>query len=590
MASKPMRIGEILMAEGLITSEQLNEALGEGGKRVGKTLVRLGYVTDEGIARALANQFHLEFVDLKDAVVPTTILNAVPESVARKNIAIPISREDNALTVAMSDPLNVLAIDELGRVTKMRIKLSVATEKEIIKAIDRHYIAAKGIEELLKAEDMRNIELLGSEAEITDKLLRIADETSVVRLVNMIISQAVESRASDIHMEPESDTMRVRFRIDGVLHDAANLPITLHPAITSRVKILGNMDIAEKRHPQDGRFVSKVGERGADDVRVSGQRVQSVNWEKPMRRAGDKEIDVRVSTLPTTFGEKVEMRLLDKGGILADLDELSSCMDSIELMKSLIKRPYGMLLITGPTGSGKTTTIYSLLNNFNAVEKNIVTVEDPVEYQMKRINQVNVNPKAGLTFADALRHILRQDPDVIMIGEIRDIETAEIAIHAALTGHFVLSTLHTTDAAGAIGRLIDMGIEPFLISSSVIGIASQRLVRKICPDCRKPYKPEEALIRELDLPETTLFYRGEGCKNCKGDGYKGRTSIIEVLRMGEALRKMTVEKADSMTIRSYMKEMGFPSLRVEGVKAAVGGVTTIDEVIRATQEIEIDID
>lgn len=586
MIERPMRIGEILLSNGLITPEQLDEGLRTGGDRIGRTLVRLGYVSDEDISRALAKQFSLKFVSLKDILIPSTVINIIPETVARKYHAIPVSREDNSLTVATSDPLNVLSVDELARISRMRIKFVVATEADIRTAIDRHYLAAKGIEELVKAEDIGRVLLLQSETDTPDKLARVADEASVIRLVNMIVSQAVENRASDIHLEPASDTLRVRFRIDGVLHDAANLPATLHPAVTSRIKILGNMDIAEKRHPQDGRFVSKVGVRGADDVRVSGQKVQSPNWEKPMRRGGDREIDVRVSTMPTMFGEKVEMRLLNKGSMLLDLDELSPCTDSLELMKALIKRPYGLFLMTGPTGSGKSTTIYSLIGQLNAVEKNIVTVEDPVEYQMNRITQVQVNPKAGLTFADALRHMLRQDPDTIMIGEIRDRETVEIAINAALTGHFVLSTLHTNDAAGTIGRLIDMGVEPFLISSAVVGIASQRLVRKICPDCKKPYKPEDAIVREFHLPTTVQFYKGEGCGACKGEGYKGRTAIIEVLRMGEALRKLTLEKADSVTIRMQMKELGFPTLRVEGIKAVINGVTTLEEIFRATQEIE----
>lgn len=584
MAGKPLRIGEILIKEGLITPEQLDNALREGGGRVGKTLVKLGYVSDEDISKALANQFLLEFVSLEDTLVPASVINTIPEALARKHIAIPVSGDENNLTVAISDPLNVLTGDELQRATRLRIKLAVATESDIMTAIDRHYLTARGLEEIVKAEDISRVQLLQSESESPDKLLRIADEASVVRLVNMVISQAADNRASDIHMEPTSDLFRVRFRIDGLLHDAANLPITLHPAITSRIKILGNMDIAEKRLPQDGRFVTKVGVRGADDVRLSSARFQSPAWEH-MRRIGDREIDIRVSTLPTTFGEKVEMRLLNKGALLTDLDELSRSTDSIEVLKSLIKHPHGMLLMTGPTGSGKSTTIYSLLSQFNAIEKNIVTVEDPVEYQMKRINQVQVNPKAGLTFADALRHILRQDPDVIMIGEIRDRETVGIAIHAALTGHFVLSSLHTTDAAGTVSRLIDMGVEPFLVSSAVVGIASQRLVRRLCPDCKKPYKPEKAILEEFGLPQETLFYNGEGCKSCKGEGYKGRTAIIEVLRMGEALRKLTMEKADSATVRTKMNELGIPSLRVEGVKAVVSGVTSFEEIIRVTQEI-----
>lgn len=586
MVEKPMRIGELLISQGLITPEQLDIALKEGGRRVGKTLINLGYVTEEDISRALAKQFSLNFINLKDTTISSNVIKIIPETIARKHHSIPISREEGSLTVATSDPLDVLTVDEMTRISKLRIKLVVATEADIMRAIDRHYLAATGIEEFARALDIHRIELLDSETESPDKLHRIADEASVIRLVNMIISQAVENRASDIHLEPATDTLRVRFRIDGLLHDASNLPVTLQPAVVSRIKILGNMDIAEKRQPQDGRFASKIGVRGADDVRVSGQRVQSPNWEKPMKRAGDREIDVRVSTMPTMLGEKVEMRLLNKGSMLTDLDDLSPSAESIELMKSLIKRPYGMFLMTGPTGSGKSTTIYSLISQLNAVQKNIVTVEDPVEYQLDRITQIQVNPKAGLGFAGALRHILRQDPDIIMVGEIRDRETVEIAIHAALTGHLVLSTLHTTDAAGTIGRLIDMGVEPFLISSAIIGIASQRLIRKICPDCKKPYKPDETVIREFGLPETAVLYKGEGCTTCKGEGYKGRTSIIEVLRMGEALRKLTVGKADSVTIRMRIKELGLSNLRAEGLKAAISGVTTIEEVLRATQDIE----
>lgn len=580
-----MKIGELLISQGLITPEQLDTALKEGGRRVGKTLIDLGYITDEDISRALAKQFNLNFINLKDTTIASNVINTIPETIARKHNAIPIAIDGNSMTVATADPLDVLTVDDMTRISRLRVKIVVATEADILRAIDRHYLAASGIEEFARSQEIRRVELLDSETASPDKLHRIADEASVIRLVNLIISQAVENRASDIHLEPATDTLRVRFRIDGVLHDAANLHVTLQPAVVSRIKILGNMDIAEKRQPQDGRFVSKVGHRGADDVRVSGRKVQSPNWQ-PMRRSGDREIDIRVSTMPTMLGEKVEMRLLNRGSMLTDVDELSPCTESIELMKSLIKRPYGMFLMTGPTGSGKSTTIYSLVSQLNAVQKNIVTVEDPVEYQLNRITQIQVNPKAGLGFAEALRHILRQDPDIIMVGEIRDRETVEIAIHAALTGHLVLSTLHTTDAAGTIGRLIDMGVEPFLISSSIIGIASQRLVRKICPDCKKSYKPDETVVREFGLSETDVLYRGEGCERCKGEGYKGRTSIIEVLKMSEALRKLTVEKADSVKIRTQMKEMGSLTLRAEGLKAAISGITTIEEVLRATQDIE----
>lgn len=588
MAAKPKRIGEILIDEGLITPEQRDKALEEGGRRIGKTLVKLGYVTEEQIAKALAHQFNLRYLSLKDLRIPRNVLDAVPQYLARKHTAIPISisRSGRTVVVAMADPLNVLAVDELRRHTNLGIQLVISTEEEINIAIAKHYVAVKSIEEMVESEDVDSLELIEGEAEAEDKLKRIADESSVVRIVDTVLAKAFEQKASDIHLEPDFNTLRVRFRIDGILGDAANLPMKLHPAVTSRIKILSNMDIAEKRRPQDGSFVMRTGGRGGTDVRISSIHYESSSWDKGLRREGDREVDVRTSTIPVKFGEKIVMRLLDKEAMISSLDQLSPSADSLEVLKFLIRRPYGIVLITGPTGSGKTTTIYDLLGQLNTVELNVITVEDPVEYQIGRVSQVQVDPRAGITFAGALRHILRQDPDVIMVGEIRDRETAEIAFHAALTGHLVLSTLHTNDAAGTIGRLLDMGVEPFMVSSAIIGIASQRLVRKICPDCKEPYQVEDTLLRDLGLPGGTMFYHGRGCESCNGKGYSGRTAIIEVIRMGDVLKKLTLEKADSATIRSRMRELGFQTLREEGIKAVKAGITTLEEVLRTTQDIE----
>ena len=351
-------------------------------------------------------------------------------------------------------------------------------------------------------------------------------------------------------------------RIDGILHEAVNLPLKMHPAVISRLKILGELDIAEKRVPQDGRFLMKM---------------------------GDRDIDIRLSTLPTIFGEKAVMRLLDKSKVILDMESLTPVKGPLEALKKAIKRPYGMILLTGPTGSGKTTTAYTLVNLLNNMERNIVTVEDPVEYHMKVVNQVQVNPRAGLTFANALRHILRQDPDIIMIGEVRDRETAEIAIHAALTGHIVISTIHTNDAAGTISRLLDMGIEPYLVSSSITCIVGQRLVRKICPECRTSYRADTDVLRELGVSFKTrapLFYRGKGCKACKGTGYRGRIGIFEVLVIDDGIRSLILKKSPASAITEAAVKRGFRALRIQGVKAVIAGYTTVEEVLQATQDIE----
>ena len=562
---KAKKIGELLVDAGLITPSQLEEALNvsqKTGARLGRTLVNMGAVTEEGIARALAQQFNISYISLSGIIIDPQIVRLIPEMLARRYKVIPFAKEGNNLKVAMVDPLNVFAIDDLKKASNCQIFPSVATETEIQNAIDQHYGMTGSLNEIAKRLEGTEIELLKGEEEVPEKLERIASEASVIQLVNLMISQSVMERASDIHIEPDEDTLRVRMRIDGVLHEMSNLSLKLHPAVVSRVKILGNLNIAEKRLPQDGRFNIKI---------------------------GNSDIDIRVSTLPTMFGEKIVMRLLNKSALLLKLEELTPMQDTLAILKKMVNKPFGMILLTGPTGSGKTTTAYTILNMINSMDKNIVTVEDPIEYHLKIINQVQVNPKVGITFATALRHILRQDPDIVMIGEIRDRETAEIAIHAALTGHLVISTIHTNSAVGTISRLIDMGVEPFLIASAIICLVGQRLIGGVCPKCKVPYQPSPNMLKELGIPVTDkpfTFYRGEGCSMCKGTGLKGRLGIFEVLVINETVRRLIIEKKDVGAILSASMKEGFRTLRYEGLRAVVNGHTTIEEVLQATQEIE----
>ena len=417
------------------------------------------------------------------------------------------------------------------------------------------------LEDMIKRVQASGLELLKGEEDLPEKLEKIAAEASVIQLVDLLVARAIMENASDIHIEPDEDTLRVRLRVDGLLHESINLPLQLHPAVISRIKILGDVNIAEKRIPQDGRFLSKIGGR---------------------------DIDIRLSTLPTIFGEKAVLRLLDKSAMILDLNHLTPFPETLDVLSRLMKRPFGLILLTGPTGSGKTTTAYTLMNILNTMDKNLVTVEDPVEYHLKRINQVQVNPKAGVTFAGALRHILRQDPDIVMIGEIRDKETAEIAIHAALTGHLVISTIHTNDAVGTVPRLLDMGIEPYLISSAVTCIVGQRLVRKICDSCKQAYDADPVMLKELDplaRENNVKFYKGVGCAACKGNGLKGRLGIFEALVPDDILRSLIVARKDSSVLLASSVSRGFRTLRQEGIRAAAAGYTTIEEIIQATQSV-----
>jgi len=560
------RIGEILISQGLITPQQLEEALKiqkEGNeKRLGEILVEMGAISKEELYETLQYICETEYVDLSNYVIDPEVISVIPEKIALKFKLIPISKneDEDELVIAMANPLDVYAIDFVKDYTKIKnIKCMLAPEEDILNAINNYY-------QLGEYEDI--IEKLGTEIifkeeeeeEDLKKLEAISKGAPIIQLVNMLIVQGVKDRASDIHIEPNEVGLLIRFRIDGILHDIKTLPNKIKSAVISRVKILAKMDIAERRLPQDGRFQVKFGTR---------------------------EVDLRVSTIPTVFGEKVVLRLLDKSKGLISLEKLGFLPDQLTQVESIISKSYGIILLTGPTGSGKTTTLYAALNRVNSKDKNIITVEDPVEYKLDRINQIQVKPKINLVFANALRSILRQDPDIMMIGEIRDTETAQIAVQAALTGHLVFSTLHTHDAASALTRLIDMDIEPFLISSSVIGVLAQRLVRVICEKCKEEYIPEEYILRGLNIKKElknkknkfTLF-RGTGCHFCKNTGYYGRTSIYELIVLDEKIKSLIVSKASSNVIKNVGIKKGMKTLKDSGLEKAIQGITTIEEVLR----------
>ena len=563
MAEKKRRIplGITLVEQNLITEEQLKEALAESeksGEPLRKVLIRLGMVTEEDIISFYVEQMGIPRVDLSSYLIDPKIVGLIPEALSKKYQVIPLFKTKESLTVAMTDPLNVVAIDELKLKTGLNIEATIAGEVDIRQAINQYYGVGGSIEEVLKSIDIEALSVEEEDAAI-EKLHEVAEEAPIIKLVNLIMMQAIRDRASDIHVEPEESSVKIRFRIDGILHDTSEIPKHLQAAIISRIKIMSDMNIALKRAPQDGRF--------------------GINLE------GSK-IDLRVSTFPTIHGENVVMRLLDATSILLGLGELGFSEENFNHFNKLIKQPNGIILVTGPTGSGKTTTLYSALNTINTPDKNIITIEDPVEYQLKGIRQSQINPKAGLTFANGLRSILRQDPDIVMVGEIRDKETAEIAIQAALTGHLVFSTLHTNDAPGALTRLIDMGIEPFLISSSVIGILAQRLVRKLCESCKKTFKPSEKLLEDLGIPLPKVdltFYKSEGCKVCKNTGYKGRIGIFELITVDDKIRDLVLTKTSSTVIKRAAEEAGMKTLREDGLIKILAGQTSIDEVIRVTQ-------
>ena len=553
------QLDELLKARGLITDDQLEQAkhhASQRGRSVGRTLIELGLVTEAGLVSILAEQLGLEFVDLTEAQVDTSAVAMIPESTARRHNCIPISfDEDQKLVVAMADPANVVAIDDMRALTGKDIRTVVATKSDVQSAINRHYRLDHAAETLVEEAAAE----IKTEHDLEAQLASAgAEDAPIIKLVNLLITQAVNDRASDIHVEPGEHQLRVRYRIDGVLHEVMNPPKSVQAGITSRLKIMAEINIAERRIPQDGRI----------GIIVQG-----------------KQIDIRVATLPTVYGEKIVMRLLDKSSVLLQLSDLGFLPQNFQRYQQSYRKPYGAILVTGPTGSGKSTTLYATLNILNRPEVNVITVEDPVEYRLPGVNQVQTNPKAGLTFASALRSILRSDPDICLIGEIRDRETAQIAIEAALTGHLVLSTLHTNDAPSALTRLVEMGIEPFLVASSIDCILAQRLARKLCPRCKEAYEPTEEELKIARFPYDpkealpTLF-RPKGCTTCGTTGYKGRMAIHEVMSVTEEIERMVAENASSEEMGRMARQQGMLTLRDDGMEKVRQGLTSIEEVLR----------
>ena len=571
-ASQPVsrRLGDLLVREGLINQEQLQRALADqkgNNEKLGSILVRLSIINDDQLIAFLSKQYGIPSITLTQLDVDVEVVKLVPAQIARKYEVLPIKRTGNQLTLAMADPTNVFAVDDVGFMTNLQVVPVVASQGAIRKAIDRLYEAQTGgLAEVLSEMDaaVGDVEVVEGEDEQWAKadifeLKESADEAPVVRLINMILVDAIRRGASDIHLEPYEKVFRVRFRIDGVLHEIMTPPKRLEAALTSRVKIMSNLDIAERRLPQDGRIKLRYNQR---------------------------EIDFRVSTLPTIFGEKTVMRILDKDALQLDLALLGFDPWSLEQFTRAINQPYGMILITGPTGSGKTTTLYSAIHTINSPDVNIMTAEDPVEYNLKGVNQVQINEGIGRTFAAALRSFLRQDPDIILVGETRDLETAQIGIRAALTGHLVLTTLHTNDCPSTVARLLDMGIPPFLVSSALTLILAQRLGRKICKDCKQPYDAdEETLVPYGHVPQglgRVQFYKGKGCHTCSFTGMKGRVAIYEVMPITEELRDLMLRNAPTADIRDMALSQGMKTLRQNALQKVLEGVTTVEEVLRVT--------
>ncbi|HRZ86186.1 MAG TPA: type II secretion system ATPase GspE [bacterium] len=546
---------DIIKESGLVTAAQLREALIQGGERgVVESLIKLNYISETEVIKAVARHFGLAFVDLKEADIEPQALQQLSRDMARRYHALPVSLKGNVLTLAVSDPLNLDVIDSISFVTKKEIDVAIAGEADLKQALLKYYaIAEEGDQDIVRRVEEEPVK--GDEGDYDSD-----EEAPVIKLVSMVIMEAFRMRASDIHLEPLEKRFRVRYRIDGVLYEVEGPPKRLQSSIISRVKIMANMSIAEKRLPQDGRIRLKI---------------------------MNKDIDLRVSTLPGTHGESVVMRILDKSSLVMGLAELGFLDEDEKRFQGLISMPNGILLITGPTGSGKTTTLYGCLNELNRPNRKIITVEDPIEYQIPGINQVHVQEKIGLTFASVLRAMLRQAPNVIMIGEIRDLETANIAVNASLTGHLVFSTLHTNDAPGAITRLIDQGVKPFLVASSVRAVLAQRLVRKICTECKEEYVPRSDELRSLNLGERGTkriqFFHGKGCQACNNTGFRGRIGIFELLVIDEELQKMIFQKTSSTEIRKRARQLGMRTLREDGVLKVFGGITTINEVLRVTE-------
>jgi general secretion pathway protein E len=560
IAASRRLLGEILVEEGLITSDIVERALARArttGERIGEALVALGAITRDDVLRALARQQNLAYIGREELPSALPVLKSLSAKYLKTYAVCPVSVEGGLLTVATADPLNPVIVDDLRQSTGLSVKLVVSPEDAVIDAIDRTYEgAATPLQRIVEGMDDDG----GADGDEDIAHLRdMAFEAPVVRLVNLLIENAIAAEASDIHIEPFEDTLRIRYRVDGILYDQEAPPRRLQAAVTSRIKIMAEMNIAERRLPQDGRI----------RVTLHGQRV-----------------DIRVSTMPTVHGESIVMRLLKGASVFLPLERLGFPPATLARFEALIRRPHGIVLVTGPTGSGKTTTLYAALDKINSPDRKIITVEDPVEYQLKGVNQIPVKPKIGLSFATGLRHIVRQDPDVILVGEIRDLETAEIAIQASLTGHLVFSTLHTNDAPAAITRLQDMGVEPYLVASVLEGVLAQRLVRRICEACKVPHSPVAADLGALGVqaPPNLNLWRGKGCAECRGTGYRGRSGIYELFALTEEARSLILRRAPARDIRRLAIEAGMVTLRIDGWLRACEGVTTVEEILRVTQE------
>jgi len=555
-------LGQALLQAGLITARQLEEALAtqrRTGAFLGETLVILGHLKPKDIGPLLAETLGVTYVNPRECEVNQEIVDLVPESYIRRHLVMPLQVEDGRLHVAMADPLNLSVLDDLKLIAGMPAVPHLSMERELLAAINLHFDSRRHAEQAIRdidAERAANGEASGEPT--TEELWTLAADAPVVRLVNSVLYGAFNQGASDIHLEPQKDYMRVRYRLDGMLYDQMTIPRNHQAAVISRVKIMARLNIAERRLPQDGRI--------------------------PMIHQG-REYDLRISSMPSIFGEKVVIRVLEKTSMHMSFEQLGFLAEQQELFEWLLARPYGMILVTGPTGSGKSTTLYAALASINQPTKNIITIEDPVEYQLPGVTQTEVNPKIGVTFARGLRTMVRQDPDVIMVGEIRDLETAEIAIQAALTGHLVFSTLHTNDAPGALVRLANMGVEPFLISSSVIGVVGQRLVRKVCLNCREYYSPSPEVLAHLrgngiQLPSAARLVRGLGCQECNHIGYRGRTGVFEIMKMSDSLCELVLQNRSAVTLREQARREGMRTMKESALEKAFAGMTSAEEIMR----------
>ncbi len=569
---KKKLVGEVLLDKKYITKEQLNKAVEvqkKEGRKLGEVLINLGFVNQDKFAEALAEQLGLKKLNLKRIEPDNAAVELMGEEFARKYSIAPVEVKDDIFIIAMADPLNVYAIDEISTNVGLNVESVVSNKDEIDKFLDRCYGENKSVKDILEDINIDGSEEISNLEEEEDEDLafvqEMAEKAPIIKLVNSIILGAIGDRASDIHIEPEHKRVRLRYRIDGVLIEKGVLPEGTKLAVISRIKIMAGLDIAERRIPQDGRI----------SVKIKGRNV-----------------DLRCSVLPTIYGEKIVLRVMDPNAVISELSELGMLPETLKKFVDFIESPHGMILVTGPTGCGKSSTLYAALRRINTAEDNIVTIEDPVESPIKGLNQVQINPKAGLTFASGLRSFMRQDPDIMMVGEIRDLETAEIAINAALTGHLVFSTLHANDASSVVVRLTNMGVEPFLVSSSVIGAVAQRLVRKICEECKEEIKPNEAMIKKFENlvnqhEEEAKFYHGKGCVECGGTGYKGRTGVFELFVLNMPVREAIITNKSSEQIRRIALDTGaLDELIKDGFQKALKGITTLDEVLRVAQEAQ----